>query len=218
MSKTSENDDRKATERMCAVTRNVLPVDELLRFVHTAEGELALDLRCRLPGRGVWITAQRLCIRQAVRKNVFGRGLKISVKVPPDLENNVDAALEKAALGMLSMCNKAGCVVPGFAKVESAIERQGVLLVLHALNGAADSLRKMRAAAWRTGQQNLPFLAAFTSHQMSVALGRENVIHAALLTNPVSDAAQTRIMKLVNYRAEAGLPVDTGQAAGTDTE
>jgi uncharacterized protein len=216
MSKSSENDDRKATERQCAVTRETLPVDALLRFVVSQEGGLVLDLRCRMPGRGVWVKAQRQCLAKAVRANVFARGLKKPVDVPGTLVEDIDAALEKAALGMVSMCNKAGRVVFGFVKVEAAIEQRAVALVLSATDGAADGLRKMKAAAWRSGQQALPFAFAFTSRQMSMALGRENVIHAALLTDPVSSAAAKRIMKLVNYRTEAGL--SQGQAAGTEAE
>ncbi len=203
---------------MCAVTRTVQPVGDLLRFVRQKDGALLLDLRCRLPGRGLWITAERKLLAQAKNSKIFNKGFKAHTSVPENLEDEVDAALFKAALGMFSLCNKAGKVLCGFAKAEKAIEQFQAAIVLHASDGAEDGLRKMRAAAWRTQQKALPFMTVFNSMQMSMALGRENVVHAALLTDPVSSATRVRLEKLVKYRADAGLPEATGQTAGTDTE
>src|SRR5882724_87916 len=108
-----------ATERLCIATREVRPVGELIRFVAGPDGAVVPDLKRRLPGRGVWVTARRRVLEEAVRRRVFGRGLKGCVMAPANLPEVLDGLLEQSALDALSMTHKAGLVVLGFAKVEA---------------------------------------------------------------------------------------------------
>ncbi len=113
------NADRAATTRMCAVTRAVRPVPELIRFVSGPGGIVVPDIRGKLPGRGVWVSNNRASVEQAVRRKVFARALKAEVSAPADLAGQVESLLKQDALQMLALANKAGAVVTGFDKIEA---------------------------------------------------------------------------------------------------
>lgn len=220
-------DDRRAAMRSCAATRTVRPVDELIRFVRAPDGTVVPDLKRRLPGRGVWVTAEREAVVAAVRKRAFGRGFRAEVAAAPDLAARVEGLLERAALDMLGMANKAGLVVTGFAKVETALARGDAVAIVHAADGSPDGRRKLAAAARRSGRA-VREIATFPGPCLDLALGRSNVVHAALLAGPASDAFAARADMLARFRGEPGpgpgldgvaAPADgAGPPAGTDVE
>jgi uncharacterized protein len=225
---------KSATERMCAVTRTVRPVDRLIRFVVAPTGEVVADLKRKLPGRGLWITASRDLVEQAVRRRVFAKGFKRDVKVAPDLPGVIDELMRRAACDALAMAAKAGQVVSGFAKVEAALNGREAVALIHASDGAADGIRKLdgKAEALRrqddgvaTGSRDILRVGALTSQQLDLALGRSNVIHAALLAGPAGRTFLSRCQILVRYRladdgdadaATAGLPLNTPKDAADD--
>ena len=110
--------DRSATMRMCAVSREVRPIDELIRFVVSPQGEVIPDLKRKLPGRGLWISASRRTVAEAVRRHQFSRGFKRDVRAAATLPADTEALLVRSATEALAMAAKAGQVVSGFAKVE----------------------------------------------------------------------------------------------------
>ena len=114
--------DRSATMRMCAVTRQVRPIDELIRFVVSPQGEVVADLKRKLPGRGLWISASRRAVAEAVRRNQFNKGFKRELRVTPALAADTEALLVRSAIEALAMAAKAGQVVSGFSKVEDALQ------------------------------------------------------------------------------------------------
>ena len=145
-----ENADRgprsaAATARLCIATREVRPVDELIRFVAGPDGVVVPDLRRRLPGRGVWVTARRRLVEEAVKRRAFGRGLKTDAKALPDLPDTLERLLERSALDALSMAYKAGLVVQGYAKVEAAAEGGPVVALLRARDAGIEGGRKLAA-------------------------------------------------------------------------
>lgn len=219
-----ETDDRRAVERMCAATRAVRPVDELIRFVRAPDGQVVPDLKRRLPGRGVWVTAEASSVAEAVKRRAFSRGFGEAVRTE-GLVEALGGALERQALEMLSLANKAGALVAGFGKVETAIHRGDARVVLHAADAAEDGVRKIGQAIRRAGAAP-EILRLFSSEQMDLALGRSNVIHAALTVGPVSDAFLAKAQQLLRYRAGGGSePVpapgvssEPGQPAETDME
>lgn len=180
--------------------RTVHPVEELIRFVRAPDGTVVPDLRRRLPGRGVWVEARRAKVEEAMKRKVFARGFRDAVVVPASLADEVDRLIERSALDMLAMANKAGQVLTGFGKVETALARGEAVAVLHATDGAQDGRRKLAQAARRGGGRPARVVELFSSGQMLLALGRENVIHAALLADPVSDAFLARADLLGRYR------------------
>ena len=203
--------DRSATVRMCAVTRQVRPIDELIRFVVSPQGEVVPDLKRKLPGRGLWISASRQAVAEAVRRNQFGKGFKRDVRVAPTLAADTESLLVRGAIEALAMAAKAGQVVSGFGKVEDALaQRQAqvqvrVRALIHASDGAADGIRKLDAVVRQKSGINdeskpFPVVSALTSEQLDLALGRSNVIHAALLAGPASKTFLSRSQILVQYR------------------
>jgi uncharacterized protein len=201
--------DRSATMRMCAVTRQVRPIDELIRFVVSPSGEVVPDLKRKLPGRGLWVSATRQAVTEAVRRNHFGKGFKREVRATATLAADTETLLVRSVVEALAMAAKAGQVVSGFSKVEGALaQRQAqtsIQALIHAGDGAADGIRKLDAIARRnTGNgdesHEFPVVTALTSEQLDLAMGRSNVVHAALLAGPAGKTFLSRSQVLVRYR------------------
>lgn len=201
---------RAATVRTCIATRRQEPVDALIRFVLGPDGAVVADIRRRLPGRGVWVTARRGAVAEAVRKRLFARGFKAQVKVSGDLPEEVDGLLQQSALNALSIARKAGLVVHGFAKVETALAspKGFPAALIRARDGGADAGRRLaqaflRGVAPAKHTAEAKIVEAFTSAQLDLALGRLNVVHAALLAGRASEAFLVRWRFLEDFRADA---------------
>jgi len=197
---------RRGTERLCALTREVKPVEDLIRFVAGPDGAIVPDLKRRLPGRGVWVTATRKSIDEAAKRNVFARSLKREARAASGLGSEVERQLESAALDALAIAHKAGRVAIGFGRAETALAGvPPVLAILNAADGAPDGARKIvAAAAKRQTAENageIPVISAFTSAQLDLALGRSNVVHAALLAGPASNGFLARCQSLERFRS-----------------
>jgi uncharacterized protein len=190
------------TERFCAATGEVRPVDEMIRFVVGPDGAAVPDLKRRLPGRGIWITATRDALATAIARKAFARSFKRDVRLARDLVESTERLIERAALDALAIAHKAGKVAIGFAKVEAALARDRVAGLINAAEAAADGTRKLAAALrHREDAAEVPVIGTFTSIQLDLALGRSNVIHAALLAGPESDTFLARAARLDRFRA-----------------
>jgi predicted RNA-binding protein YlxR (DUF448 family) len=197
--------NRSGTERMCAVTRAVRPIDELIRFVVAPSGEVIADLKRKLPGRGLWVSASHKAVAEAVRRNHFGKGFKRDVRVAPTLPKDTENLLVRGAVEALAMAAKAGQVVAGFAKVEGALQAHQAVALIHAADGAADGIRKLDAIRKQKADKaaespEFPVIGVLTSEQLDLALGRSNVIHAALLAGAAGKTFLSRSQILVRYR------------------
>jgi uncharacterized protein len=201
--------NRSATVRMCAVTRQVRPIDEMIRFVVSPSGQVIPDLKRKLPGRGLWVSASHQALAEAVRRHQFGKGFKRDVHVAPTLASDTETLLVRSATEALAMAAKAGQVISGFSKVEGVLgQRQAkasIAALIHASDGAADGIRKLDAivrqnAGINDDSREIPVVTALTSEQLDLALGRSNVIHAALLAGPASKTFLSRSQILVRYR------------------
>jgi len=206
---TDNGPKKSGPERLCVVTREVKPVDELLRFVTAPDGSVVADLKRNLPGRGLWITATRDALAAAVKRKSFAKGFKQDVRAGMDLIAQTDALLERSALDALAIAGKAGQVAAGFMKVEAAIARSQILALLHAKEAAADGIRKLNAALHRRFAEeagNIPTISDFTSQQLDLALGRANVVHAALLAGPAGNSFIARYLRMTRFRTGMGKP------------
>jgi len=191
--------------RMCAVSREVRSIDELIRFVVSPQGEVMADLKRKLPGRGLWVSASRQAVAEAVRRNQFSRGFRRDVRAAPTLPLDTENLLVRSVIEALAMAAKAGQVISGFGRVEEALGQERVTALLHASDGAADGIRKLDAIARQRGENlgkwpDFPILSALSSADLDLALGRSNVIHAALLAGPASKTFLSRSQILVRYR------------------
>jgi hypothetical protein len=204
--------DRGATnaaavkQRTCALTRDVFPVDDLLRFVVGPAGEAVPDLKRKLPGRGLWVTATRAALEEAMQRRVFARGFKREVRVAPDLAAQTDRLLERSALDALAMAGKSGAVLTGFSKIEAALaqrDKTDIAALIHAADAAADGKRKLDAARRRDTagkSREIALIEEFSGGQLDLALNRPNVVHAALLAGPVSGTFLARAARLARFR------------------
>jgi len=189
-------------ERMCVATRTVRPVADMIRFVIGPDGEAVPDLKRKLPGRGVWVTATQDALSDAVKRKVLARGFKREVRLPADLVARTGELLERAALDALAMAGKAGLVATGFTRVEAALAQEKVVALLHAAEAAADGVRKLDAALRRRLEHDpIVTIGILTSAQLDLAFGRPNVVHAALLAGPPSDTFLARLQRLERFRS-----------------
>jgi uncharacterized protein len=190
--------------RTCIVTRQVLPADELIRFVAGPDGQVVPDLARKLPGRGVWVTAQRQFVERALSGRHFARGLRENAQPPADLPGQVDVLLEKRALSTLALCRKAGVVVTGFDQVDSALRSGKAIVLLHAAEARPDGVRKLAQAvhAGSSTQQGAEVAVKqiWSIAQMGLALGGENVVHAAAIRSGVARKLIDQIVELERYR------------------
>jgi uncharacterized protein len=189
------------SERFCAATGEVKPVDEMIRFVLDPDGAVVPDLKRRLPGRGIWISATREALDAAIARKAFGRGFKRDVRVTKELVASTERLLERAALDALAMSHKAGQVATGFGKVAAALAGELVVGLIHAAEAAPDGVEKLAATLnRRQDAADIPVIRVFTSAQLDLALGRANVVHAALLAGPESDTFLARTARLDCFR------------------
>jgi uncharacterized protein len=194
---------RKApgTERLCAVTGDVKPIDDMIRFVVGPDGAVVPDLKRKLPGRGIWITASRDTLKTAVARKAFAKSFRREVIAGADLITATERLLERAVLDTLAMAHKGGRVLTGFTKVENALTREPVGALIHASDAAADGVRKLDSALrHRDDAEKITVISAFTGDQLNLALGRPNVVHAALLASPDSEAFLARLRRLDRFR------------------
>jgi predicted RNA-binding protein YlxR (DUF448 family) len=167
-------------ERRCIVTGENLADDALMRFAVSPDGDIVPDVAAKLPGRGIWVSATRAAVDEAVKKNLFGRAAKANVKADTDLSARVEKMLLARMLGDLGLAKRSGALTTGFDNVLRTLEsaRPPAVLV-EALDGAADGKRKLFGAA-HARELELPVVECLTTAELGLALGRENVIHAAL--------------------------------------
>lgn len=195
------------SERTCIVTRRREPPEAMIRFVRGPDGVIAPDIRARLPGRGVWVGARATLVAEAAKKRLFARSLKEQVETPPQLAEDVDRLLEADCLQMLALANKAGAATAGFNKVADLLAKGTAAILVEARDGGADGKRKLRQSARRAENARArendsvpPIIGLFTSSQLDLALGRTNVIHAALAPGGPGASFLSRCRRLAAYR------------------
>ena len=226
---------RAPLSRLCLATRRVLPVGDMLRFVVGPDGTIVPDLARKLPGRGAWIGATRADLETALKKKAFARAFKGKGTAGPELIPLIDDLLARDALGALSLANKAGRVVTGAVKVQSHLSNGDVGVLLHASDARPDGVRKLNGFARQVEAARLPqvepqvaIIDCFPGAELDLALGRSNVVHAALLAHPTSAGFLARCRKLERWRTgtpggvegicgPATTPTDS-RMQGTDTE
>ncbi len=202
----------KTIERQCCLTREVRPADELIRFVVGPDDRLWPDVDAMAEGRGAWVTGTAEAVAEAVRRKAFARSLKEPVTVPEDLVALTRRHLETRFLGSLGMMRKAGLLLTGSTKVKEAIEAGNVAVLITASDAAEDgrnkllqSVRGAHKAAEERGETPAPVLhlEMIDSAQLGLALGIENVIHAALPKGAAAVSAVNRARKLARFAGNA---------------
>jgi len=200
------------TIRTCALTRLEKPVEALVRFVLGPDGSIVPDVDARAEGRGVWISLSHAAVAEAVKKKAFSRSLKAQVQVADDLADLTRQRLEQRLLSALGMARKAGQFVTGATKVKGVLQSGEAVALLTASDAAEDGRNKMTGALRALNHArreagisgpDVPHFESLSSVQMGLALGLENVIHAALTTGAAAQSAVDKANRLARYTAPA---------------
>ena len=171
----------------------------LIRFVAAPDGSVVADLARKLPGRGLWVAADRASVEVAVRKNAFARAAKAQLKPAADLADQVAEMLTRRVLAGLGLARKSGQLVLGFEKVAATVEAGRAAWLIEAADGAADGRRKMLQSVRRAA--NPPrLLGLFGAEELGLALGGENVIHTAFLAGRAAERWTSDVERLSGFR------------------
>ena len=201
---------REETTRMCALTRAEKPVAELIRFVVGPDDVLVPDTDAKAEGRGVWLSLNRDLVAEAIKRKTFARSLKTEVTLPDDLAGLTQLRLEQRYLNALSMARKAGQLTFGATKVRALIDNNSLIALITATDAAEDGRSKMvgplKALHYAAAEEGIdgfdvPHFELLDSEQMGLALGLENVIHAALTRGAAAQSAVQKARRLALYLA-----------------
>nr|WP_272887159.1 RNA-binding protein [Phenylobacterium aquaticum] len=186
-------------ERRDVVTGEVMAEERLIRFVAGPDGTVVPDLARKLPGRGIWVAADRASVETAARKNLFARSAKAKLVAPKDLADQVDRLLLRRVLDGLGLAKRAGDLISGFEKVSTALTSGKAAWLIEASDGAPDGRRKILAVARKSPRQPR-MMAAFSAEELGLALGGENVIHTAFLAGRGADRWTFEVLRLSGFR------------------
>lgn len=207
MTRGGRDKDKDEPERRCIVTGDVQPKAGLVRFVVSPEGQVFPDLAGKLPGRGIWVTADREAIAKAVRKGLFSRAAKAQVTAADDLADLVEAGLARRVVDLISLARKAGLAVAGFEKVKGWLADGKARVLLQASDGSERGKGKL----WTP--EGGRWFGCLTASELGLAFGRDSVIHGALGAGGLSNRVVEEAAKLSGLRKNDG-----GSPAGKDAK
>ena len=188
-----------ARERRDIVTGEVMAEERLIRFVAGPGGVVVPDLARKLPGRGMWVAADRASVDAAARKGLFSRSAKAKLSASPDLADQVDGLLRRRVLDGLGLAKRAGDLISGYEKVAAALNAGRAAWVIEAADGAADGRRKILNVA-RKSPRAPKLLGLYSNEELGLALGGENVIHTAFLAGRGADQWTFDVHRLSGFR------------------
>lgn len=190
----TEKDHSDGPERKCIVTGEVQPVGGLVRFVVGPDGLIVPDVLEKLPGRGIWIAANRDAIDTAVKKKLFARAAKTQVTLPDGMADLVEDLLLRRVTDLLALARKSGDAVAGYEKVKDWLSKDVADVLIQSSDGSERGKSKL----------STPYMGKFigwlTSNELGLAFGRETVIHAALGTGGLSKRVVEEAARLKGLR------------------
>ena len=167
-------DRSEGPERKCIATGEVRPAEGMIRFVVGPDGQIVPDLLGKLPGRGIWVSAERSALEKAAAKNLFARAAKQPVQVPDGLADFVEAQLALRVTNLISLARKGGGAVCGYEKVKDWLQKEEASVLIQASDGSERGKSKLSTP------YGGDFIGWLTADELGRAFGRQTVIHAAL--------------------------------------
>ena len=177
---------RAAPLRRCIATGQSRPQAELLRFVVAPDGDLVFDLSGKLPGRGLWVSAERAALDKACKRNLFAKAARRQIRLPEALPDLVERGLRRRCLDLLGLARRAGLVTAGFEKAKARLAAGEAALLLQAADAADDGRDKL-AALGRAVRPELAVFRLFTAEELGRVQGRDHVVHLALKPGTMTD-------------------------------
>ena len=175
-------------ERKCIVTGDVQAKHGLIRFAVGPENQIVADILGKLPGRGIWVSADRAILDEAVKKDAFSRAARQKVTVPEELIQDIETQLARRTVDLISMARKGGTAVAGYEKVKDWLIKDYADVLIQSSDGSERGKSKLSTPYGGV------FIGWLTSDELGLAFGRQTVIHAALasggLTSRIVEEAQ----------------------------
>jgi uncharacterized protein len=205
-------DRADSAQRRCLVTRMAGARDHLVRFVLGPDHRVVPDIDERLPGRGMWLSADRDVVNKAVAGKLFARAARAPATAEADLAETVERLLAKRALECVGLARRAGQAVVGFEQVRAWLRASQAAVLIAAADGAADGRAKLRRLA-----PDLPLITAFSRGELGACLGRDEVVHAAIAPGGLAQRLLRDVMRLAGFRPGAlDSSGDVAQPRGTE--
>ncbi len=167
-------------QRRDIASGETIDTDDLVRFVVSPEGFVVPDVAHKLPGRGIWLRSDRSSLELAVKKNIFAKAAKRQVRAAPGLSDQVHDLLRRRCLDLLGLARREGALVSGYEKVLTTTKSGKAAWLIEASDGAEDGRNRILAVRRAVGGDT-KVCGSFSNAELSLALGLENAIHAALL-------------------------------------
>jgi len=198
MGRGGQQKDREGPERRCIATGEVQPKQGMIRFVVGPDNQIVPDLLEKLPGRGIWVTADREALKKACDKGLFARSAKQAVTVRDDMLEALEKALIRRLVDLISLARKGGRAVAGYEKVKDWLNKDHAKVLIQASDGSGRGKSKLRTP------EGGRFVGVLTASELGLAFGRENVIHGALATGGLTQRVVEEAAKLTGVRENGG--------------
>ena len=199
MSRGGRHKDRQVVERKCLATGEVRPTTDMIRFVVDPDHNVVVDVLGKLPGRGMWVTAERDAVLNVVKKGLFSRAAKQKTSCPEGLDDLVERKLVGRIQDLLALSRKSGSAVAGFEKVKSWLDQEKARVLIQASDGSGRGKGKLKSPEGKG-----TFIGSLTANELGLAFGRENVIHCALASGGLTKLVVEEAAKLKGFRGADG--------------
>ncbi|GGM08844.1 hypothetical protein GCM10011534_33560 [Pseudooceanicola nanhaiensis] len=194
----AEKDRSDGPERKCIVTGEVQPKGGLVRFVVSPDGLVVPDVLEKLPGRGIWVSADRSALETAVKKKAFARAARQLVELPDDLVGIVEGAVARHVVELLGLARKSGDAVAGYEKVKDWLDKERATVLIQASDGSGRGKSKLSTPHYGK------FIGWLTMAEIGQAFGRQQAVHAALAAGGLAKRVVEEAQRLKGLRADPG--------------
>ncbi|UWQ19427.1 RNA-binding protein [Jannaschia sp. M317] len=198
MTRGGRDKNRDEPDRRCIVTGEVGPKAGLIRFVVGPDDAIYPDITGKLPGRGIYVTAEREVLEKAIEKRIFSRGAKRQVAVPDGLIDLIEAGTLKRLQDAIGMARKAGKAIAGYEKVKIMLDRGEAQVLLQASDGSERGKGKLSTP------QGGKWIGFLTADELGLAFGRDRVIHAAVAAGTLARRIVEEAARLQGIRQNNG--------------
>jgi predicted RNA-binding protein YlxR (DUF448 family) len=196
-------EERSGSERRCLARGISVSRQHLIRFVVSPGGAVVPDIEERLPGRGLWVTADRTALDTAVRRKLFAKAARQPVRVPEDLLRQVELLLVRRCRDLVGLACRAGQAVFGYQKVREQLVAGLKGMLLEAIDGASGDCRKLRALA-----PEMPVLRVLTAAEIGAAVGRDHIVHGVIRSGRLAELLSRDADRLSGLRPVVPAPSD----------
>ena len=194
----ASKDRSDGAERKCIATGEVQPKHGLIRFVVGPETQIVPDIAGKLPGRGIYVAADRAALDKAVSKKLFARSTRMPVQVPDNLVAEVERQLVRRVVDLIALSRKSGRAVAGYEKVKAWLQNEEAQVLIQAVDGSGRGKSKLSTPHFGS------YIGWLTADELGLAFGRQTVIHGALASGGLTQRVVEEANRLRGVRENDG--------------